>query len=605
MVIRPCIFYWQVPQHHHITSQPVAMKDEQSRNQQRDQSNDGSSEQGINFTDRNPIAVGAEDYNWNPQRPFPAPNHDWAIGKNHNGGKGTTASVSTDLPIAQLSLKEGRPYQSIDRDFSPSHPKKIKQEKIHNVNVQKQTSRSRDDKKKKLGKKIEKDAAKNAAIYYGECYLEGVNMRHADKAARESHAGYKKWWLQQIQDENPITTLGDAYNVPLYNSPSKIPAQIKSRQEQMSLARDETRDIGGAANLAALATATHQSSAHSLAYSKCTTPGEMFDRSSGIRNPSPSKLTQTQAQTLGEKENRRAKKKKRSFSKLSRTIYDTCLGKNSQSHQRNISWDAVSTKNNAMYNVSQSQQCKASAIPIPSASHENAYIYGIDPNATTDDDVPVPDQHSIGSQSLYKAHFQRERRNGQRRESSSCDRNDETHSTDPPRRTTASSDERSEEGNAVCQYFGNNGGISISNPNTTDNIKLEVIRALAVSGGDVTSTQFLSALDQLRRLYAMTCFDARLGHKSNKKKIEGNWLTISRPHFQECLGSNSSGEYMYTLGRLSFDMFTPGNLICSIGGIFNSIETVDVHSDTCALKSIPKSLKVEVEKGESILRRYE
>jgi len=143
-----------------------------------------------------------------------------------------------------------------------------------------------------------------------------------------------------------------------------------------------------------------------------------------------------------------------------------------------------------------------------------------------------------------------------------------------------------------------------------DNAKLALLRALAISGGDVTTQTFLFALEQLRTLYSVSGWDASdsAGHNkfiSPKKTIEGTWLTLNRPHFNECLGKNSAGEYMYTMGRLSFDMFTPGNLICSIQGIFNNIEVVNLEKDRHSLKSVPKSLKEEINKGSSILRKYD
>jgi hypothetical protein len=134
-----------------------------------------------------------------------------------------------------------------------------------------------------------------------------------------------------------------------------------------------------------------------------------------------------------------------------------------------------------------------------------------------------------------------------------------------------------------------------------DNAKMELIRSLSITGGDVTSQTFLFALEQLRTLYAMTENDARYV-SSPDKRLEGTWLTISRPHYAECLGANTNGEYMYSLGRMSFDMFAPGNLICSIHGIFNSIDIV--QAENICFRSIPNSLKNEVKKGDTILRRY-
>jgi len=62
---------------------------------------------------------------------------------------------------------------------------------------------------------------------------------------------------------------------------------------------------------------------------------------------------------------------------------------------------------------------------------------------------------------------------------------------------------------------------------------------------------------------------------------------------------------MYTMGRMSFDMFTPGNLICSIQGIFNNITTLDMKKDHHLLKSVPRSLREEIDSGKSVLRSYE
>ena len=62
---------------------------------------------------------------------------------------------------------------------------------------------------------------------------------------------------------------------------------------------------------------------------------------------------------------------------------------------------------------------------------------------------------------------------------------------------------------------------------------------------------------------------------------------------------------MYSLGRMSFDIFTPGHLVCSIQGIFNNITTLNINHDESRLKSVPKSLKNEIKSGNSIIRTYE
>eukprot|EP00957_Ditylum_brightwellii_P151237 11515644-Ditylum_brightwellii.AAC.1 len=39
-------------------------------------------------------------------------------------------------------------------------------------------------------------------------------------------------------------------------------------------------------------------------------------------------------------------------------------------------------------------------------------------------------------------------------------------------------------------------------------------------------------------------------------------------------GCDDEDECMYTLGRMSFDIFYPTNLLCSIQGMFNSVNFV-------------------------------
>ena len=96
----------------------------------------------------------------------------------------------------------------------------------------------------------------------------------------------------------------------------------------------------------------------------------------------------------------------------------------------------------------------------------------------------------------------------------------------------------------------------------TENAKLSLIHALAVSGGDVKSREFLFALDQLRSLFVGTSLDARVNHNTGNKPIEGTWLCLSRPHFKECLGENSAGEYVSKCYQVFiFAAFFPLNLI--------------------------------------------
>jgi hypothetical protein len=83
-----------------------------------------------------------------------------------------------------------------------------------------------------------------------------------------------------------------------------------------------------------------------------------------------------------------------------------------------------------------------------------------------------------------------------------------------------------------------------------DNAKLALLHSLAMTGGDVTSQQFLFALEQLRTLYKSTEYDARLNNYykgKQHKTIDGMWFNLSRPNFDECIGKNASGDYVSPL----------------------------------------------------------
>mmetsp|Transcript_39990 Transcript_39990/g.83640 ORF Transcript_39990/g.83640 Transcript_39990/m.83640 type:complete len:300 (+) Transcript_39990:6399-7298(+) len=67
---------------------------------------------------------------------------------------------------------------------------------------------------------------------------------------------------------------------------------------------------------------------------------------------------------------------------------------------------------------------------------------------------------------------------------------------------------------------------------------------------------------------------------------------MSRPNYVECLGQNSENDFLYTLGRMSFDMFRPGNLVCSVQSTHNTIKIVGEREELP--ECVPKSLKEEV-----------
>lgn len=121
-----------------------------------------------------------------------------------------------------------------------------------------------------------------------------------------------------------------------------------------------------------------------------------------------------------------------------------------------------------------------------------------------------------------------------------------------------------------------------------------ILHELAISGGETTSDRFTDCLRFLENSFSLNICerDASLS--------EGRWLSLTKPSFFANLGENDSGDPMYTLGRMSFDMFAPTQLICSLQGTFNSVEKAKIKEGT----PIPKALQEEVENGAE-LHTYE
>lgn len=143
-------------------------------------------------------------------------------------------------------------------------------------------------------------------------------------------------------------------------------------------------------------------------------------------------------------------------------------------------------------------------------------------------------------------------------------------------------------------------------------IRSELIDALESGKGNVQDKRFLSVLEILSNFYKTSGRDARLspwcGGYNNVSEygkhgraiggptisdfFEGCWVNMSRPNYIECLGENGDNDFMYTLGRMSFDMFQPSNLICSVQSTHTTIKIIGEREELPAF--VPKSLKDEV-----------
>jgi len=139
-------------------------------------------------------------------------------------------------------------------------------------------------------------------------------------------------------------------------------------------------------------------------------------------------------------------------------------------------------------------------------------------------------------------------------------------------------------------------------------LKEQLITHLQETGGDTTTPEFQSSLAGLR---AHAKAGSTSTNSSDPVSIDGTWLSLSKPTFSECQGRNENGEYMYSLGRMSFDMFRPTHLKCSIRAVMNNIRLLD---PTHLPESFPRHLGKELSRhrkatamspSENPIRHYE
>jgi hypothetical protein len=148
--------------------------------------------------------------------------------------------------------------------------------------------------------------------------------------------------------------------------------------------------------------------------------------------------------------------------------------------------------------------------------------------------------------------------------------------------------------------------------------RLELLRTLAAASGDAKDVTFaaivvrLGELRKERRRHVnstrniASILQRLMGDTSAlspsivdkyiaNEKLEGQWFTLTKPTYTDCLGFNDDGDPMYRLGRMSFEMFFPGDLVCAIQAVFNPImKVVPPSSKGPSSFSVPKTLQEEV-----------
>lgn len=139
---------------------------------------------------------------------------------------------------------------------------------------------------------------------------------------------------------------------------------------------------------------------------------------------------------------------------------------------------------------------------------------------------------------------------------------------------------------------------------TLETIRDTLFHALACSKGDVDTPLVQEALLPLIQDFQRTNRD----DPCSIHQMEGMWLTLSKPTYAGNLGDTPSGDPMYTLGRMAFDMFLPTQLVCSLQGNFNPVRVLDEEVQRKLFANCPKSLLEEIQQqsfdSQSLVRTY-
>jgi hypothetical protein len=97
-----------------------------------------------------------------------------------------------------------------------------------------------------------------------------------------------------------------------------------------------------------------------------------------------------------------------------------------------------------------------------------------------------------------------------------------------------------------------------------DTAKADLFKALANHGGDTKNELVLAAIEKLASLNPTST------PTENGSLLEGNWLLINAPNFPD-RQPDEQGRYVYSFGRLAFNMFEPVGLKVAIARVLQPV----------------------------------
>ena len=108
---------------------------------------------------------------------------------------------------------------------------------------------------------------------------------------------------------------------------------------------------------------------------------------------------------------------------------------------------------------------------------------------------------------------------------------------------------------------------------TRDRLKTELRALLSKHDGDTKHPDIVEAVEELATLNPVPT------HCSESLLFPGDYYTLSAPPFPGKIENEKGGPAQFTLGRLSFNIFQPNKLVCTVKSIRNLIVADDTKSD--------------------------
>ena len=135
--------------------------------------------------------------------------------------------------------------------------------------------------------------------------------------------------------------------------------------------------------------------------------------------------------------------------------------------------------------------------------------------------------------------------------------------------------------------------------NTCDS--LEVIEAkesflaqLTLAGGDIDNHRVQVAYEELSSIYEK---EVDLDEEELLDALDGVWMQLSNPTFPGCLGTNSAGDRQYSMGRMSFGVLKPSDMIVSIQNVKNPVVYPDIKRIDGSLAAFVDGKEVPLPEG--------